>query len=121
MLPDRGRIRRGEQAHTAAFFDLDKTIISRSSTLAFAPAFYRHGLISRAQACRAQSRNSHSGSPVPARIRWQRIRDQVSALCNGWPPGKVTDIVADGLWQIIGPLVYAEARPVAGGPARLPA
>jgi hypothetical protein len=31
----------------AAFFDLDKTIISRSTTLAFGPSFYRNGLISR--------------------------------------------------------------------------
>ncbi|MGO8729286.1 MAG: hypothetical protein ACLPN6_13130 [Streptosporangiaceae bacterium] len=36
----------------AAFFDLDKTIISRSSTLAFAPSFYRYGLISRTEALR---------------------------------------------------------------------
>ncbi len=40
----------------------------------------------------------------------ERIRDQVSALCNGWPADKVTEIVTDGLRQIIGPLVYAEAR-----------
>jgi hypothetical protein len=36
----------------AAFFDLDKTIISRSSTLAFGPSFYRHSLITRADALR---------------------------------------------------------------------
>src|SRR5580704_16828350 len=36
----------------AAFFDLDKTIISRSSTLAFGPSFYKHGLISRGDAVR---------------------------------------------------------------------
>src|SRR5258708_9428609 len=36
----------------AAFFDLDKTIISRSSTLAFGPSFYRHGLITRGEALR---------------------------------------------------------------------
>jgi hypothetical protein len=36
----------------AAFFDLDKTIISRSSTLVFVPSFYRHGLINRLQAAR---------------------------------------------------------------------
>ena len=36
----------------AAFFDLDKTIISRSSTLAFGPSFYRNGLISRGDVVR---------------------------------------------------------------------
>ena len=33
---------------SAAFFDLDKTLISRSSTLAFSRPFYREGLISLA-------------------------------------------------------------------------
>ncbi len=32
---------------TAAFFDLDKTIIARSSTLAFSRPFYQGGLINR--------------------------------------------------------------------------
>jgi hypothetical protein len=36
----------GGSGTVAAFFDLDKTI-SRSSTLAFAPSFYRHGRIGR--------------------------------------------------------------------------
>src|SRR5664279_4381392 len=31
----------------AAFFDLDKTIIAKSSTLAYAKPFYRGGLINR--------------------------------------------------------------------------
>jgi len=37
---------------TAAFFDLDKTLIARSSTLAFGPSLYRHGLLSRADMMR---------------------------------------------------------------------
>ena len=32
---------------TAAFFDLDKTVIAKSSALAFGRPFYRDGLISR--------------------------------------------------------------------------
>src|SRR6266545_883924 len=36
----------------AAFFDLDKTIIAKSSTLAYGPSFYRNGLISRGDAVR---------------------------------------------------------------------
>jgi len=43
----------GKSGTVAAFFDLDKTIISRSSTLAFAPSFYRHGLISRSEVMRS--------------------------------------------------------------------
>ncbi len=41
-----------ETESTTTVFDLDKTIISRSSTLAFAPSFYRYGRISRTEALR---------------------------------------------------------------------
>lgn len=37
----------------AAFFDLDKTIIVKSGTLAYGPSFYRNGLISRGDAVRS--------------------------------------------------------------------
>ena len=37
----------------AAFFDLDKTVISRSSTLAFGRPFYQYGLITRGLPCGA--------------------------------------------------------------------
>jgi hypothetical protein len=36
----------GGSRPAAAFFDLDKTIIAKSATLAFGPSFYRNGLIS---------------------------------------------------------------------------
>jgi hypothetical protein len=50
----------GRSATTAAFFDLDKTIISRSSALAFASPFYRHGLITRIQVLRGACTIAHS-------------------------------------------------------------
>jgi HAD superfamily hydrolase (TIGR01490 family) len=95
---------------TAAFFDLDKTIISKSSTLAFAPAFYRHGLITTIQACRgavAQLTFRRAGAS-PGQM--ERIRDQITALCSGWHAEQVTQIVTAGLSQAIGRHVYSEAR-----------
>ena len=94
----------------AAFFDLDKTIISRSSTLAFGPSFYRHGLITRADAVRsavAQLLFRLSGADHQ---RMERIRAQVGELCRGWPADRVSDIVSRHLNDIILPLVYADAR-----------
>src|SRR5215217_4191761 len=38
---------RRPQGRPAAFFDLDKTIIAKSSALAFSRSFYRGGLINR--------------------------------------------------------------------------
>src|SRR5450631_312988 len=69
----------------AAFFDLDKTIIAKSSTLAYGPSFYRNGLISRGDAVRsafAQLLFSRRGA---SHERMEQIRAQVSQLCQGWP------------------------------------
>jgi phosphoserine phosphatase len=53
MLPDVAiHVESESSSSAAAFFDLDKTIISRSSTLAFGEPFYRHGLISKSDAIR---------------------------------------------------------------------
>jgi HAD superfamily hydrolase (TIGR01490 family) len=95
---------------TAAFFDLDKTIIARSSTLAFAPSFYRHGLITRSQVCRGVIAQVSFRLAGASHGRMERIRDQVSALCSGWSADVVAQIVTDGLRQIIAPHVYNEAR-----------
>src|SRR5258708_21516146 len=71
----------------AAFFDLDKTIISRSSTLAFGPSFYRHGLITRGEALRtayAQLLFRLGGAgPHPV----ARMRAAVGPLRPGWLAG----------------------------------
>jgi HAD superfamily hydrolase (TIGR01490 family) len=95
---------------TAAFFDLDKTLIARSSTLAFGPSFYRHGLLSRADMLRgavAQLRYRVSGAD---HRQMERLRTQVAAACRGWPVDRVTEIVGHYLKDLILPYVYAEAR-----------
>jgi HAD superfamily hydrolase (TIGR01490 family) len=94
----------------AAFFDLDKTIISRSSTLAFWPSFYRHGLISRGVALRTAVAQLVFMLGGADHNRMERLRDQVADLCRGWPADRVREIVSRHLNEIILPLVYAEAR-----------
>jgi HAD superfamily hydrolase (TIGR01490 family) len=94
----------------AAFFDLDKTIISRSSTLAFGPSFYRHGLITRSQALRSAFGQLSFRLSGADHQKMERIRTEVAALCRGWPASRVSDIVARHLDQIILPHVYAEAH-----------
>jgi HAD superfamily hydrolase (TIGR01490 family) len=95
---------------TAAFFDLDKTIISRSSTLAFGPSFYRHGLISRGQAARTAFGHLVFRLGGADHQRMERIRSEVGALCQGWRAAQVSDIVSRHLDEIILPRVYAEAH-----------
>jgi HAD superfamily hydrolase (TIGR01490 family) len=95
---------------TAAFFDLDKTIISRSSTLAFVPSFYRYGLISRAQAVRGGMAQLAFRLGGADHERMERIKEQLTRLCSGWSVDRVTEIVTMHLAEIIGPMVYPEAR-----------
>ena len=99
-----------ERPRAAAFFDLDKTIIAKSSTLAYGPSFYRNGLISRGDAIRgavAQLLFSRHGA---SHDRMEQIRAHVSQLCRGWPADRVRDIVARHLDELIVPYVYDEAR-----------
>jgi HAD superfamily hydrolase (TIGR01490 family) len=97
-------------AAAAAFFDLDKTIISRSSTLAFVPSFYRHGLINSVQAARGAFAQLVFRLGGADHDQMQRIKEQVSRLCQGWPVERVTEIVTTNLAVTIAPLIYAEAR-----------
>jgi HAD superfamily hydrolase (TIGR01490 family) len=94
----------------AAFFDLDKTIISRSSTLAFGPSFYKHGLITRGDAIRTAFAQLVFRLGGADHDRMERIRGQVGDLCRGWSADRVSEIVRGNLDETIRPLVYAEAR-----------
>lgn len=95
---------------TAAFFDLDKTIISRSSTLAFAPSFYRYGLISRAQAVRGAIAQLAFRIGGADHQQMERIKEQLTDLCRGWSADRVAEIVTAHLAETIMPIVYTEAR-----------
>jgi HAD superfamily hydrolase (TIGR01490 family) len=95
---------------TAAFFDLDKTLISRSSTLAFAPSFYRYGLITGVQAARGALAQLVFRLGGADHRQMERIKEQVAKLCCGWPVERVTEIVTTHLADTIGPIIYAEAR-----------
>jgi HAD superfamily hydrolase (TIGR01490 family) len=93
----------------AAFFDLDKTVIAKSSTLAFGRPFFQGGLINRRAALRtayAQFVFSLAGADAE---QMERLRAQISAMCTGWDVATVHDIVRETLHDIVDPLVYAEA------------
>jgi HAD superfamily hydrolase (TIGR01490 family) len=93
----------------AAFFDLDKTVIAKSSTLAFSRPFFRNGLINRRAVLKgayAQFVFAVSGADAD---QVERIRAHLTALCSGWDVQQVRAIVEETLHDIVDPLVYAEA------------
>jgi HAD superfamily hydrolase (TIGR01490 family) len=93
----------------AAFFDLDKTVIAKSSALAFSRPFYRGGLINR----RAVLRSGYAqfvylaGGADADQI--ERMRKYLSSLCAGWDVATVREIIAETLHDLIDPFIYDEA------------
>jgi HAD superfamily hydrolase (TIGR01490 family) len=99
-----------ESSAGAAFFDLDKTIISRSSTLAFGLPFYHSGLISRSDVLRTACAQIIFRFAGAGHGQMERIRARVAALCRGWPAEQVREIVAANLDRLVLPYVYPQAQ-----------
>ncbi len=93
----------------AAFFDLDKTVIAKSSLVAFGPEFHARGLLHR--------RTLVWG--VFSQILFLRfgandekltnIRESVLKVTKGWDRQEVRTLVAETINEIIEPLIYSEA------------
>jgi len=100
---------RARPARAAAFFDLDKTVIAKASTLAFSRQFYEGGLINRRSVLRSAYAQLMFGLQGVDHEQMERMRAYLSALCSGWDVQTVKDIVAETLHSVVDPLVYAEA------------
>jgi HAD superfamily hydrolase (TIGR01490 family) len=94
---------------SAAFFDLDKTVIAKSSTLAFSRPFYQGGLINRRSVLRSAYAQFVYLVGGADHDQMERMREYLSALSAGWDVQTVKDIVAETLHYIVDPLVYDEA------------
>jgi HAD superfamily hydrolase (TIGR01490 family) len=100
---------RDVKTRVAAFFDLDKTIIAKSSTLAFSRPFFRNGLINRRAVLKsayAQFVFMLAGADAD---QMDQMRSYITALCAGWDVDQVRSIVEETLHDIVDPLVYKEA------------
>ncbi|MDQ4102627.1 MAG: HAD-IB family hydrolase [Actinomycetota bacterium] len=94
----------------AAFFDLDKTIIAKSSAFVFSRAFFQEGLINRRAVLKstyAQFMYLLAGADAE---QMERMRAHITAQCAGWDIAQVTAIVEETLHDVVDPLVYAEAN-----------
>src|SRR3954454_19370936 len=94
---------------TAAFFDLDKTVIEKSSTLAFSKSFYQGGLINRRAVLRTAYAQFVYLVGGADHDQMERMREYLSALCKGWNVQQVREIVAETLHDLIDPIIYDEA------------
>ncbi|WP_416970629.1 HAD family hydrolase [Streptomyces sp. 4F14] len=94
---------------TAAFFDLDKTVIAKSSTLTFGKSFYQGGLINRRAALRTAYAQFVFLVGGMDHEQMERTREYLSALVRGWNVEQVKEIVAETLHDLIDPIIYDEA------------
>jgi HAD superfamily hydrolase (TIGR01490 family) len=93
----------------AAFFDLDKTIIAGSSTLAFSGPLRDRGLIGRRALLRsgyAQLLLMVSGADADF---MERMRSRISALCAGWDAAEVRSVIEQSIHEILPSMIYTEA------------
>ncbi|NSC23096.1 HAD family hydrolase [Streptomyces albus subsp. chlorinus] len=94
---------------TAAFFDLDKTVIAKSSTLTFGKSFYQGGLINRRAVLRTAYAQFVYLLGGADHDQMERMREYLSALARGWDVEQVREIVAETIHDLIDPIIYDEA------------
>ena len=97
------------RAPIAAFFDLDKTILAKSSSFAFARPFYKEGLIGRADVIKSAYAQFVYLASGADHDQMESMRQYMSNLVTGWEVEKVQQIVAETLDTIVDPMVYEEA------------
>ena len=98
-----------EPRTTAAFFDLDKTIIAKSSSLAFSKPFLAGGLITRGAMLRSAYAQFVFLVGGADHDQMEKMRQFMSQLVAGWDVATVREIVADTLHNIVDPIVFDEA------------
>jgi HAD superfamily hydrolase (TIGR01490 family) len=93
----------------AAFFDLDKTIISRSSSLALSRPLFRAGMVSRSQLLRGAYAQLVYLLVGADEQKMERLKEGMLSLTKGWHRDQVETLVREVIFEVIDPYVYQEA------------
>ncbi len=95
--------------HGAAFYDLDKTIIAKSSTLAFRRPFALAGLIGPTDSLAGAAAQAYYRVAGASGGQLDESKARLSDMIRGWPVAQVEALVAGTVEQIIAPYVYIDA------------
>jgi HAD superfamily hydrolase (TIGR01490 family) len=93
----------------AAFFDLDRTLLRRSSALALAPAFQRRGIISRRMMVEAAAWQLLFMLRGASHEAVRRAAEDGLLLLRGHTPEEMRELVAESMETVLRPLVYAQS------------
>lgn len=99
----------------AAFFDLDRTLLRRSSALALAGPFRRRGLISRRALMRAVLWQALFVARGASGEAVRKAAEEGLVVLRGMTPAELQELVADALEPVLRPLVYREPVELAAG------
>jgi HAD superfamily hydrolase (TIGR01490 family) len=92
----------------AAFFDLDRTLLRRSSALALAGSFRERGLISRRQLAKAALWQMLFVARGASHAAVRAAAEDGLRVLEGTTPEEMQALVAEALEPVLRPLVYAE-------------
>jgi len=92
----------------AAFFDLDRTLLRRSSALALAGSFRERGLISRWQLAKAAAWQLLFVLRGASHKAVRNAAEDGLVVLRGFQPEQMRELVAEAMEPILRPLVYAE-------------
>jgi HAD superfamily hydrolase (TIGR01490 family) len=93
----------------AAFFDLDKTVISKSSSLALTRPMYRAGLVSRSTLFRGAYAQLVYLMVGADEKRMDQVKESMANLTKGWDREQVEEVIREALTDLIDPYIYLEA------------
>jgi HAD superfamily hydrolase (TIGR01490 family) len=92
----------------AAFFDLDRTLLRRSSALALAGSFREYGVISRTQMAKAAFWQLLFVARGASAEAVRKAAEDGLMLLRGFSPDELRRLVAGALEPVLRPLVYRE-------------
>jgi HAD superfamily hydrolase (TIGR01490 family) len=93
----------------AAFFDLDKTILAKSTALAFAGPMYEAQLLTRLDLARSAQAQLVYVSSRADHALMEKLKTYLSAMVAGWEVATLQKLIETHLEAVVTPLIYAEA------------
>lgn len=92
----------------AAFFDLDRTLIRRSSALALAGSFRERGVIGRGQLAKAAAWQLLFAARGAGAETVRKAAEEGLMILHGLPVAELRELVAGAMEPVLKPLVYRE-------------
>jgi HAD superfamily hydrolase (TIGR01490 family) len=92
----------------AAFFDLDRTLLRRSSALALAGSFREHGVIGRSQLAKAAAWQLLFAARGASAETVRKAAEDGLMILKGFRVDDLRALVADAMEPVLKPLVYRE-------------